>query len=135
MSEPVVLDASAVLAYLHREDGADEVERLLLGAFADGTRHLITSVNWAEILYASAREAAYEDVAEVAAALDQLPVHMVDAGRDLSVTAAEFKVSHGLGLADAYAAALATRLDAVLLTADADFDVLAPEGAKVRRIR
>ena len=135
MSESLVLDSSALLAYLQEEDGADEVEQALLGASTAGTRHLITSVNWAEILCAAARQVRYEDVADVAAAVDQLPVQMVEVGRDLSVIAAGFKCERGLGLADAYAAALAMLLDVPLMTTDADFDALGAQGLKVRRIR
>ena len=135
MSESVVLDSSALLAYLQEEDGADEVGKALLGASTAGTRHLVTSVNWAEILYAAARQVRFEDVAEVAAAVDQLPVQMVEVGRDLSVIAAGFKCEHALGLADAYAAALAILLDVPLMTTDDDFDALEAGGLQLRRIR
>lgn len=39
----VVLDASAMLAYLHHENGAEIVEKILMGA-------VISSVNWSEVL-------------------------------------------------------------------------------------
>jgi len=135
MSETLVLDSSALLAYLQGEDGADEVEQILLDARTEGRQHLIASVNWAEVLYAAVREVRYEDVAQVVALVDELPVRLVDVGRELSIKAAGFKCDRGLGLADAYAAALATLLDAPLMTADADFEALAAEGLQLRRIR
>ncbi len=135
MTEALVLDASAVLAHLLAEPGGHLAERALLDARAASSEHLITSVNWAEVLYRAVRTVRYPDVAEVVAALDALPVRVVDADRDLSIAAAGFKHTHRLGLADAYAAALAVLVGATLMTADADFDVLIPQGLKVRRIR
>jgi len=136
MSEKIlVLDSSALLAYLQDEDGAEEVEQALLAAQAAGSHHLIASVNWAEVLYVAPRQVRYGDVAAVLAAVDGLPIHMVDAGRELSIRAAGFKYDRRVGLADAYAAALATLLDAPLLTADPDFEALQGDGLQLQRIR
>ena len=135
MSEPTVFDSSALLAYLLDEEGADEVERALNEAGSSGHPHLIASVNWAEVLYVAAREARFEDVAQVIAAVDGLPLRSVDFGRDLSIAAAGFKHDNRLGLADAYAAALALLLDAPLLTSDSDFGVLEQEGLRLRQLR
>lgn len=134
MSSVVVLDSSAVLAYLRDEPGADDVERVLLEAEASDTQHLMTSVNWAEVLYIAARRFELEDVAPAVAAVDQLPIGVVDAKRGLALQAARLKHTYGLGLADGFAAALALLLDAPLLAKDADFDVLRNEGLKLQRL-
>lgn len=135
MSDALVLDSSAVLALLQDERGADDVEALLAAATASGSQHLMNSVNWAEVLYIASRDVPNKDMAAVITAVDVLPIRLVDADRELSITAAGFKNSHRLGLADAYAAALAVFLGLPLATADADFDVLAEDGLQVRRIR
>ena len=135
MSDVLVLDSSAVLAYVLGEPGADEVERALEDARDSDTRHLMTSVNWGEALYVTAGRLAHEDVLPVVAAFDELPIAVVDVGRRLAVEAARFKHVHRLGYADAFAAALALAADAPLLTADADFDALRPEGLQLRRLR
>lgn len=135
MSDGVVLDASAVLAYLLNEPGADDVEAAFAEARASDSLHPITTVNWAEVLYNAARRTRFEDVAAVVALVDELPVHVVDADRKLSLAAAQLKNDRRLGLADAYGAALAGLLDLPLMTADPDFDALAEDGLQVRRIR
>jgi len=53
---------------------------------------------------------------EEATALEAVPVD-----RELAEAAAGLKVAHGLGLADAFAAALAGHKKAELVTADTDF--------------
>jgi PIN domain nuclease of toxin-antitoxin system len=134
MSEILVLDASAVLAYLLNEQGALEVETAFDEARASGALLLIASVNWAEVLYNAARTMRYPDVASVVAFLDSLPLRLANADRRLSVTAAGFKNDRRLGLADAYAAALATLIGVPLMTADPDFDALEAEGLRLRKI-
>jgi predicted nucleic acid-binding protein len=52
---------------------------------------------------------------------------LADADLSLTVAAARIKASFPVSLADAYAAALAQRLDAAVLTGDPDFQRL--EGA------
>lgn len=44
MSDTVILDASAILAYLNQEDGADVIEQVLV------TEPLLSSVNLAEVI-------------------------------------------------------------------------------------
>ena len=134
MSETVVLDSSAVLAFLLGEAESDEVEEMFEGAQKTDTQHLMTAVNWGEVLYVMARRLAHEDVLPVVSAFEQLPIAVVDAGRDLALEAARLKLVHHIGFADAFAAALAIAADAPLLTKDADFDSLEADGLTVRHL-
>ncbi len=135
MTESFVLDSSAVLALLLNEPGADDVDGLLNDAIAAGSHHLMTSVNWAEVLYIAHRNVSFKNMAAIVAAVDELPIRMVDADRELSIAAAGIKSSRRLGLADAYAAALAVLLGLPLATTDANFEALAEDGLQIRRIR
>lgn len=129
-----MLDASALLAYLRDEPGAEVVS----GAIADGA--VISTVNLAEVFSRVADRGV--DPAKLAAKLretgllggaitvEQLTVDdAVDAGRLRPLTR-----DAGLSLGDRACLALARRLDACALTADTAWDD-AGHGVELLQIR
>ena len=120
-SPAYALDAFAVLALLFDEPGAATVEELLTRAQAGEVDVHLSVVNLAEVLYRLERELGEAETEIAYARLTrELPISLVDADLDLSVRAARLKAVHPLSLADGYAAALAQRLDATLVTGDPD---------------
>jgi ribonuclease VapC len=119
-----VVDASALLAYLQGEEGAEVVERHLDGDSACG------AANWSEV--AQKVRSAGRDWGLVRALLEsyQLVVEpvLVD---DAEWAAHRWKPGEGLSLADRLCLALGARLDATILTADATWGTDAP----IRQIR
>jgi PIN domain nuclease of toxin-antitoxin system len=126
-SAPVV-DASALLALVLDEQGADRVQALVDRAERDATLCSMTAVNWAEVLYRIEQLAGSAAVPAFIEKFDGMPILLVDIDRDLTVRAARLKAARGMGLADAYCAALALTLDAPVLTCDSDFDELQRDG-------
>jgi len=122
-----VLDAWAVIAYLRGEAAGEVVRDLLAGAREAGAALPLSVVNWGEVVYVTMRARGREEAVRVVAALDGLPVAVVDADRDLTSRAAVLKAEHRLSYADAFAAALALALDLPLLTGDPEFRALEPE--------
>lgn len=119
-----VLDASAVLALFFDEPGADKVERLLAQA-AEADRPLyISAVNWAEVRYRLARKTGERGSTAARDFERNMPVEIVAVDREQAEAAAELKHEKGLGLADAFAAALAKAKKADLLTGDTEFRAL-----------
>lgn len=129
-----VLDASALLAYLHEEPGAETVA----DAIAEGTT--IGAVNLAEVLTAVARHGL--DPAQLAddfrrdglldGAIEVAPLTPEDAvevGRLRPLT-----LGAGLSLGDRACLALARRLDATALTADRAWEPAAVR-VELRQIR
>ncbi len=115
-----VLEAFAVMAFIHAEPGADRVRELLHGGNA--VELSLATVNLAEMLYRIERDDREQAADAVLARLTQeLPTRLVEADPDLSVRAARFKAIHPVSLADCYAVALAERVDAVVVTGDPDF--------------
>ena len=111
MSE-VVLDASAVLAFLRDEAGSSEVKKVLTSGPT-----VCSAVNWSEVLQKVATSGADADIAE--ALLDGYGLRVLDATMaDARAAAASWQRGSGLSLADRFCLALAARLDAVALTAD-----------------
>lgn len=133
MSEPVVLDASALLALLNEEPGAEEVAGVVTGGDCQ-----MSAVNWSEVLARIPRmEVAQRS--RLDSLLDSLPQLLtvvpfdeVDAERAAELRAPTER--QGLSLGDRACLALALRSQLRVLTADrvwADVDV----GAEIRLIR
>lgn len=123
---PVVLDASALIAFLRGERGGEPVEPLLPEA-------VISAVNWSEILQVLAEfDVSHE---QVRAALPMVEV-VAFSEPQAAVTAdlRERTRSFGLSFADRACLSLAMLRDGVVYTADrawADLDL----GVEIRLIR
>lgn len=108
----VVLDASALLAFLHDEPGGDEVSSVLEGAS-------ISTVNWSEVL---------QKALQRGVTIDGMQQEFIDVGvafEPFSPRQAEIAArlwsrtrKHGLSLADRACLALAMDTARPLLTAD-----------------
>jgi ribonuclease VapC len=120
-----VLDASAVIAWLHREQGWQMVEPLL----TDG---VVSAANWSEVLVESRRRGSDPDaVARLLRALGVSvePVTEVDAVDAAWLWSPE---PPDLALADRLCLALAARLGVTAVTADREW---ADAGRRVQLIR
>jgi PIN domain nuclease of toxin-antitoxin system len=125
--KPAVLDASALLALFFDEPGAEKIEDLLSQAAAADKPLLISAVNWAEVLYRMHRRrgaAGWEGARHFE---QTMPMEVAPIDSALAESAAQVKNAYGLGLADAFAAALALSKKADLVTADTDFKPLEKE--------
>lgn len=116
-----VLDASALLALFFDEPGAEKVENLLHLAAEDDKRLFIAAVNWAEVLYKMQRKDGAKGLEGARQFGRTMPLEVAPLDRELAEAAAQLKAAHDLGLADAFAAALAKSKKAELVTADTDF--------------
>ncbi|MCX8090129.1 MAG: PIN domain-containing protein [Verrucomicrobiae bacterium] len=122
-----VLDASALLAMFFGEPGMERMRDLFHQA-ADADRPaLISAVNWAEVLYRMERRHGQVGL-DVARRFERtMPLEVAPVDCDLAETAAHLKQAYNLGLADAFAAALARSKKAELVTADTEFKPLEKE--------
>lgn len=127
----MLLDASAVLAYLLEETGADSVRETLLADSA------MSTINFAEVVTRYVRGGASDDA--VGRLRDRLPIRFVpfdeataiEAGRLARITAA-----FGLSLGDRGCIATARLGGYAILTADRIWKEVAPlVGVDVRLIR
>ena len=122
-----VLDASALLAMFFGQPGMEKVRDLFHKAAEDDKPMLISAVNWAEVLYRMERKqgkAGYETARQFERTT---PLETVPVDRELAEAAALLKSEHGLGLADAFAAALGKSKKAELVTAETEFKALEKE--------
>jgi predicted nucleic acid-binding protein len=119
--KPTVLDASALLAMFFGEPGMEVVRALFHKAASADKPLLISAINWAEVLNRVTRRegAAGRTAARELAVSGAIEVVAADAS--LAEAAAAYKAEDRLGLADAFAAALARSRKAELVTADREF--------------
>lgn len=106
-----VVDASAVLAWLQGEEGADEAEPLLMEG-------VIGAANWSEVLQKVAQHGAPAGV--VAQLLGSFGLSVVDVTRaDAEIAAGLWQRGMALSLADRLCLALGLRAELPVATADA----------------
>ena len=122
----VVLDAHAVLALLTKEPGGQEVKELI-GRAHPGAPCLMTVVNWGEVYYKLLRSEGSKIADRTMDRLGAQPIRLVDADLPLVRQAAAFKAGGGLSYADCFAAALARREHAELVTGDREFKAVENE--------
>jgi PIN domain nuclease of toxin-antitoxin system len=126
----VVLDASAVLAYMLAEPGADVVESILRPSY-------LTAINLAEIVSYYAKFGAARE--EIVALLQPMPCTIVAIDAALSFDAGMLRpltLKGGLSLGDRYCLALARRLDLPALTAERHWPLIADAaGVRIELIR
>ena len=125
-----VLDASALLAALQNEPGAERV-----GATLDAA--VISTVNLAEVVAGLARNGATEK--EVRAAISMASVTAIAPDEEMAIDAGLLRAitdKAGLSLGDRFCLALARRLRAPALTADRKWaEVVADTGVPIELIR
>jgi predicted nucleic acid-binding protein len=119
--KPTVLDASALLAMFFGEPGVEKMRELFHKASEADRPVFISAVNWAEALYKVERKQGKAGLDTARQFERTTPLEAAPVDRDLAETAAGLKNEHGLGLADAFAAALAKSKKAELVTADTEF--------------
>jgi ribonuclease VapC len=119
-----VLDASAIITIYEDRTGAEKLAALLQQA-SDGKAKLAMSVvNWGEVYYSIWRTSGPGVARHVIEEIAQLPITVLPADLEQTCLAAELKAQYKLPYADCFAASLAVRQRATLVTADSDFSLL-----------
>jgi predicted nucleic acid-binding protein len=116
-----VLDSFALLAYFGAEPGEPQVKAVLAQIKADQPGAYLSVINYGELIYIIEREQGAFAARRAIAAVDQLPITVIEADRRLTFAAARVKAHYRLSYADAFAVALAQQTQAALLTGDPEF--------------
>lgn len=116
-----VLDSYALIAFFENEEGAQRVEEILKEMAAGKIKGYLCIVNWGEIYYITLREQGCEAAETVIRQIRKFPLHLVDVDRTLTYQAAKLKGKYPLAYADCFAASLAMKLKATLVTGDPEF--------------
>ena len=121
-----VLDASAMLAFLSNEAGADQMENLLTDPDIDCYAH---SVDLIEVFYDTIRESNNEKARSAIAALRSLGiVERSDMDEEFWQSVARLKSRGRISLADCFGIVLAQKLGGEIVTTNHhEFDPLVPD--------
>ena len=122
-----VLDSYALIAYFEGEKGAETVAGIFKDALADKAEVFLCVVNWGEMYYIALREGGKERAELYKNTFARYPITIVEANKELTLLAANYKAFNKISYADAFAAALAKNRKAVLVTGDREFKTLEKE--------
>jgi predicted nucleic acid-binding protein len=124
-----VFDAWALLAFLQGEEPAATRVRQLLQARqqSDGTRLFLSAINLGEGYYIIGRSQGEQEALKTLLDIQRLPLTILSATDERVFAAAGFKIRHRLSYADAFAAAAAAELKAILVTGDPELLALTSE--------
>lgn len=119
MRQRVVLDAWALLALLQAEEpAASRVKQLLDRAQEDALDLFISVINLGEVVYRIGKIKGEDEAWKTLEQMRHLPLTLVPASEEAVFAAVDFKIHHTISYADAFAAAAADELDAMLITGD-----------------
>ena len=118
-----VLDTSALLCLKQDEPGADVVEKILKQGGARGEVY-VCFMSLMEYCYILQKAESESRARHGYLELRQLPLKVLESDEELALSAARMKAFTPLSVADAWIAAAAHRLDAVLVHKDPEFEPL-----------
>jgi uncharacterized protein len=116
-----------MMAYLLKQPGGDRVQSVLREAATGGVALSLCLVNYGEVLYSLERRWGRSGGRRAAATIAALPLSLAPVGMELVEEAALVKAYSRLSCADAFAVALAMRLNATILTGDPEFHAVEHE--------
>jgi len=122
-----VFDSFALIAYSRGEHGAEKVAKIIDEGLNEGAELYLCVINWGEIYYITLRNFDIKRAELFRTTLARYPITIVEANKELTLQAAQYKAFHKMSYADAFAAALAKMKKAVLVTGDLEFKTLGKE--------
>ena len=126
-SKVVVFDSWALIAFFGNEDAAERVTEVLREAHERNIPALMTVVNAGEVWYNIARRGTEEKADQGIRDIGNLGIQIINADWSLTRAAAQLKKRGRIAYADCFAAALAKREHASLVTGDPEFEPLENE--------
>ena len=122
-----VIDSFAMIAFFENEPGAEKVADVLNALMKQKVKAFMSVINWGEVYYNTMRVQGIKKAEEVIAQFKKYPIQLVSADQGLTYKAAKLKGEHKIAYADCFAAALASKLKAPVITGDPEFKKLEPE--------
>ena len=119
-----VVDANALLDYFGERPGKLRVAALLKQAAHSEQRLFLSVINWGEVVYNIWTKRGEARARQMTDAISRLPIEIVPVLAEDALEAARLKAVHKLPYADSFAAALAIRERATLVTSDPHFERL-----------
>jgi len=119
-----VVDSRAMIAWLLDQEAAPRVDAIMQKADAGDLQLLMSWINVGEVYYIAAKRYGREKAERFLERLPSLPIRVVLPDETDIIAAARLKGSRRLAYADAFAAALALRKGATIITGDPELAAL-----------
>jgi ribonuclease VapC len=119
-----VFDSWALIAFLEDEPAAEEIESLIAQTHELDGDLWVTAINLGEVWYNAARARSDAAADQAIEEILRLGFQVVDADWELTRGAAKIKAKGKIAYADCFAAALAKKQNAELITGDPEFEQL-----------
>lgn len=119
-----VVDSWAMLAWIRDEPPAPRVRDILQQADAGEVQLLMSWINAGEVYYMLSRKHDAKVAEEFLERLPSLPIRLVLPGAEDIIAAAKLKSTRRISYADGFAAALAQREGAALVTGDPELKAM-----------
>jgi predicted nucleic acid-binding protein len=116
-----VLDSYAVITYLQRQPGHEEVSKIFEECILKDRETYLCVVNWGEVIYTAMRTGGEQKARLAEDAMRALPIQVIDVNKELTLQAAQLKANNRMSYADCFAAALALKKKSELVTGDKEF--------------
>ena len=129
-----VLDSYAIISYLQRQPGYEDVSKVLEECVVKDREAFLCVVNWGEVIYHALRTGGEQKAQLAEDAMRALPIEIIDVTKDLTLLAAQLKATNKMSYADCFAAALAVKKKCELVTGDKEFKQVESK-VKIRWIR
>ncbi|MEK6563754.1 MAG: type II toxin-antitoxin system VapC family toxin [Candidatus Omnitrophota bacterium] len=124
MDKAYVLDTSAIFTYIEEEDGQDKIEDILRLGHKNKCQIYLSFASLAEIYYISWQEKSEDAAKELVVLVKSLPIQIIDSNERITLSAGRLKALHRISLADAFVAATAIDMAAVLVHKDPELEVI-----------
>ena len=122
-----VLDSSALFALFEDEDGAEIVQNMLEKAEKGEVAIFSSFACYTEVFYITWQEVDADEAQRRLDLMSGLAITRVESSQDLGLIAGRLKANHRISFADAWMAATAIILGAILVHKDPEFEELEDE--------
>jgi predicted nucleic acid-binding protein len=128
MMKNLVVDAWAILALLQKEEpAASRVRQLLENAPREKIQLFMSIINLGEVYYRVGKVKGEAEAQKTLEQISRLSLTILPATDERVLAAARWKIHHAISYADAFAAAAAAELKAILVTGDPELESLEEE--------
>jgi predicted nucleic acid-binding protein len=124
--EVYVLDTSALFAFIEDEEGAGDVEGLLIQAEKGEIDIHVAFISLTEVFYISSRKGDEDEALKRVRLIQCLAVKVGESEESLNLEAGRLKAKNRISLADAYNAALCRGNHGILVHKDPEFEKIHP---------
>ena len=117
----ILFDSHAILKFYQDEDGAENVEELLISSKQGDLKAYMSEINLGEVYYMTIRRLGSVSARDYLDHFFELPVQIISPSSDIILTASEIKAEHAISYADCFAVATAQKVKASIITGDPEF--------------